>query len=146
LTYIGLFDKWGVSLKQIIFVDRSTMDTGNHTVSNERRHFSRAHISPVVLYRFAGECSNRSPVEVKCLDISEGGIRLLLSEEPKSKDIQLMIYAPYPPISISGEVVWINRKETEKGKFFETGIRFTEPKPIDKEKTILCILLDSEME
>jgi len=127
-------------------VKRATTNAGNHTVSKERRRFSRAHISPVVLYRFAGERSNRSPVEVRCLDISEGGIHLLLSEEPKSKDIQLMIYAPYPPISVSGEIVWINEKETEKGKFFETGIKFAETKPIDKEKTVLCILLDSEME
>jgi len=73
------------------------------------------------------------PLGVKWLDISKGGIRLLLPEDPKDKVIQLTIYLPnYRPISAKGQAVWIKERQTEEEKFFETGIEFTQLEQSDK--------------
>jgi len=65
-------------------------------------------------------------------DISVGGMHLLSPEElPKDKVMELEINAPSPIIT-RGKVVWTKETETEEGKFFQTGIQFTEINPEDK--------------
>ena len=99
-------------------------------MAEERRRFPRIHTPPIVLYRCADEVP---PLGVKRLDISKGGIRLLLPEDLKDKVIQLMIYLPsHRPISAKGKAVWIKERETEEGRFFETGIEFTKLEQSDK--------------
>lgn len=101
------------------------------TMREERRRFFRIHTPPIVLYR----CADGVPsLGVKRLDISKGGIRPLLPEDPKDKVIQLMIYLPNRPIPIfaKGKAVWTKVRDTEEGKFFETGIEFTRIKQSDK--------------
>ena len=96
----------------------------------ERRRFPRIYTPPIVLYRCADEVP---PLGVKRLDISKGGIRLLLPEDPKDKVIQLMIYLPnHHPISTIGKAIWTKVRETEEGKFFETGMEFTQLEQPDK--------------
>jgi len=101
-------------------------------LGKERRRFPRIHTPPIVLYRCADEVP---PLGVKRLDISKGGIRLLLPEDPKDKVIQLMIYLPnhhHRPISAIGKAIWTKVRETEEGKFFETGMEFTQLEQPDK--------------
>ncbi len=89
----------------------------------ERRRFTRIYTPPIVLYRFGDEVP---PLGVKRLDISKGGIRLLLPEDPEDKAIQLMIYLPnHPPISAIAKAIWTKARETKEGKLFETGMEFT---------------------
>ncbi len=99
------------------------------TMQEERRHFPRVYTPPIVLYRFEDK---HPPLGVKRFDVSEGGIRLLLPEDPKGKVIQLMIYLSDHPISVKGKAVWIKERETKEGRFFETGLEFTKLEQPDK--------------
>jgi len=97
----------------------------------ERRRFPRVRISVEV----QGKHSDRSLIKASSFDISEAGIRLFLSEElPKGKVMELEINLPFPPVIARGEVMWTKEVETKEGKFFQTGIDFTEMKPADKAK------------
>ncbi len=100
-------------------------------MGKERRRSPRIHMLPIVLYRCADE---RPPLGAKVLDISKEGIHLFLSESPKGKVIQLMIYLPNRnlPISATGKAVWTKVRETKEGKFFETGMEFTRLEQPDK--------------
>ncbi len=95
----------------------------------ERRKFSRVRISVEV----GGKHIDSPLIKVRSLDISLGGIHLLLPEKlPKDTVMELEINLPLPPVITRGKVVWIKETETKKGKFFQTGIEFTEIKQADK--------------
>ncbi|HIC90973.1 MAG TPA: PilZ domain-containing protein [Syntrophaceae bacterium] len=100
-----------------------------YSIPEERRRSPRVYTPPIVLYRFS---DGYALLGVKRLDISEGGIRLLLPEHPGARVIQLIIYLSDPPICVKGKAVWIKERETEEGRFFETGIEFIQMKSADK--------------
>jgi len=120
----------GIKAPELIrSIQRAEGNFENNLVE-ERRRFPRIHSPPIVLYRCADELP---PLGVKRFDISKGGIRLLLPKDPEDKAIQLMIYLPdHHPISTIGKAIWTKARETEEGKFFETGIEFTQLEQPDK--------------
>lgn len=97
---------------------------------NGVRRFSRVRISLEVGF----QQSYGPLVKASSLDISEGGIRLLLPEELlKGEVMDLEINFPHPPIIAQGEVVWTKEKKIKEGKFFQAGIKFINMKPTDRE-------------
>jgi len=117
-------------------------------MEGENRSLARWPTTLAVVCSFTGQYNNPLCVQVRSLDVGEGGIRLLLPEEPKGKEMKMRIYLPYgrKPIFASGEVVWTREKETEEGKFFETGIRFTKIEPTDKQKILFFVYNISGLE
>ncbi|KPJ67612.1 MAG: hypothetical protein AMJ45_03010 [Syntrophobacter sp. DG_60] len=95
----------------------------------ERRKFPREPISVEVGVRH----TDWPLIKAKSFDISVEGIRLFLPKKfPKDKVMELEINLPLPPVVTRGKVVWVKEVETKGGKFFQTGIKFTEVKPEDK--------------
>lgn len=100
-------------------------------MGKEKRRFPRVRISVEV----GAKHSNWPLIKVNSLDISVGGIRLFLPKKlPKGKVMELEINLPFQAVIARGQVVWTKEVETEEGKFFQTGIQFTEMKPADKAK------------
>ncbi len=98
-------------------------------MGEERRRFPRVRISVEV----GGKHSDGPLTKVNSFDISVGGIRLFLPRKlPKGKVIELEINLPFQAVIARGQVVWTKETETEEGKFFQTGIQFTEMNPTDK--------------
>ncbi len=97
----------------------------------ERRKFPRIPVSVEV-----GVKNGLLPVtSVRSHEISVEGIRLFLPVElPKDKVMELEINLPSSPVIARGKVVWTKEVEIKEGKFFQTGIKFTELKPEDKAK------------
>ncbi len=90
-------------------------------MGEERRKFTRVPIFVEV----GGKHSDWLPVKARSVDISEGGIRLLLPEKfPKDRVMDLEINLPFPSVITRGKVVWAKEVETKEGKFFQTGIEF----------------------
>jgi len=100
-------------------------------MTEERRKFPRVRISVEV----EAKHSDWPLIKAKSSDISVGGIRLFLPNKlPKGKVMELEVSLPFPPVVTHGKVVWIKEVKTKEGKFFQTGIEFTELKPTDKAK------------
>lgn len=95
----------------------------------ERRKFPRAAGQVRVVYKFMGVVGERREAVV---DISQGGLRLLLREKTKKGALlELNIALPKvaEPFFTLGEVVWQSAKpvETNGGEdLYATGIRFHE--------------------
>lgn len=90
-------------------------------MEEERRRFPRLPIFVEV----GGKQSDCPSVKAKSVDISEGGMRLLLPEEfPKGKVMYLEINFPFPSVVTRGKVVWTKEVEEKEGRLFQTGIEF----------------------
>jgi c-di-GMP-binding flagellar brake protein YcgR len=100
-------------------------------VMEERRKFPRVAVSIEVRAKHG----DLPMIEAKSFDMSEGGIGLLFAEDlPRGKVMELEMNLPVSPVVAHGEVTWTKEVETEEGKFFQTGIEFTDIKPEDKAK------------
>lgn len=117
-------------------------------MGEEKREYRRWPATLVVVYGFAGQESSLPPIHVRSFDFGEGGMRLILPEKPKEKDIELRIYLPYArrPLFACGEIVWMQEIETEEGTYFQTGIHFTQIQPADKQKLLSFVYSISEFE
>lgn len=93
----------------------------------ERRKFHRVHIPSEVRAKH----SDLSVIYAKGLDLSAGGIGILSPEElPEGKMVELAMNIP--PVIARGQVVSKKEVPMRGGKFFQTGIRFTEMKWPDR--------------
>lgn len=67
-----------------------------------------------------------SPIKAKSLDISTGGIRLLLPEDlPIGNTLELQMNLPFPLVLARGEVVWKKEIQAETGRLFQTGVQLS---------------------
>ena len=67
------------------------------------------------------------PIKAKSLDVSSGGIRLLLPEDlPIGNTLELQMNLPFPLVLARGEVVWKKESQAETGRLFQTGVQVSD--------------------
>lgn len=118
---------------------RSSEDTGRSSFGYsgpERRLYPRARLDVWIRYRVYSHGSGLNIFkEGKAVDISEGGIGILLETSEKlavNDKLELKLKLPVTTqfMLIRGDVVWT--REIVAGKWYRYGISFTEIDPNDK--------------
>ncbi len=98
----------------------------------EKRRFRRLNASCSVKYAIMA--AMHSPYDTLSKDISAGGLRILTDRNFKFGTLLEMEIAMQnrPSLFAIGKVVWV-KKPRSAGKDFETGVRFMNIEPADRE-------------